>query len=101
MRNVPYFYVYLTQSREIEISRPHTFEMPSRLILPTKYDSPKVSRKTLGLVIRTELPRTLPCSFSLKIDLESPQMRYTKRMQAHWKKWSKHHKLEVKFDDLD
>ena len=73
MRNVPYFYVYLTQSREIEISRPHTFEMPSRLILPTKYDSPKVSRKTLGLVIRTELPRTLPCSFSLKIDLESPQ----------------------------
>ena len=28
-------------------------------------------------------------------------MRYTKRMQAEWKKWSEHHKLEVEFDHLD
>lgn len=28
-------------------------------------------------------------------------MRYTKRMQGHWKQWSEHHSLRVDFDDLD
>ena len=28
-------------------------------------------------------------------------MRYTKRMQAQWEKWSVHHKLKVEFDVLD
>lgn len=28
-------------------------------------------------------------------------MRYTRRMQGQWKKWSNHHKVEITFDELD
>ena len=28
-------------------------------------------------------------------------MRYTKRMQGHWKRWSEQNKLAVEYDDLE